>query len=51
MIRNNTVILNETIVGLYSDSELNEMLNQLADYYQVSQSEFIVTQNNPYSFM
>ena len=51
MIRNNTVILNETIVGLYSDSELNGMLKQLADYYQVSQSEFIVTQNNPYSFI
>lgn len=51
MIRNNTVILNDIIVGLYSDSELNEMLNQLADYYKVSKTEFIVTQNNPYSFI
>lgn len=51
MIRNNTVILNETIVGLYSDNELNDMLIQLADYYKVSKSEFIVTKANPYSFV
>lgn len=51
MIRNNTVLLNGNVVGLYTDRELNRVMDKLADYYQVDKNEFTVTKVNPYSFV
>ncbi|MEM4994834.1 hypothetical protein WKH56_19930 [Priestia sp. SB1] len=45
---NNTVILNGGIVGIYNDGELPIMVSRLADYYDVSTTDFIITQGNPY---
>ncbi|MEJ9233037.1 hypothetical protein LAV79_27300 [Peribacillus butanolivorans] len=47
MKRNNTVILNEVLVGLYYDKELDRMLNQLSDYYQVDKHDFTISRVNP----
>lgn len=44
----NTVILDGSIVGVYSNSKLNTMLDRLAEYYKVDKDEFVVTQGNPY---
>ncbi|MBT2618885.1 MULTISPECIES: hypothetical protein [unclassified Bacillus (in: firmicutes)] len=49
MKRNNTVVLNTVIVGLYNDKELDRMLNQLSNYYQVDKRDFIVSKVNPNS--
>lgn len=45
---NNTLILNGCIVGIYNDGELPIMVSRLADYYDVSTTDFIITQGNPY---
>ncbi|WP_425203745.1 hypothetical protein [Priestia megaterium] len=45
---NNTIILNGSIVGIYNDGELPIMVSRLADYYDVSTTDFIITQGNPY---
>ena len=45
---NNTLILNGCIVGIYDDGELPIMHSRLADYYNVSTTDFIITQGNPY---
>ncbi|CAK6481279.1 hypothetical protein IFT92_09460 [Peribacillus simplex] len=50
MERNNTVILNEVIVGLYSNKELDIMLNKLSNYYQVDIADFTVSKVNPNSY-
>lgn len=50
MERNNTVILNEVIVGLYSNKELDLMLNKLSNYYQVAIADFTVNKVNPNSY-
>ena len=50
MKRNNTVILNEVLVGLYYDKELDGMLNQLSDYYQVDKHDFTISRVNPNSY-
>ena len=51
MIKKNTVLLNEVIVGLSTDKELHSELDKLAKHYQVETSEFTVAKVNPYSFM
>lgn len=45
MIRNNAVLLNENVVGLYTDRELPGMLETLSDYYNVEIADFVVTKN------
>ncbi|MCM3674868.1 MULTISPECIES: hypothetical protein [Peribacillus] len=50
MERNNTVILNEVIVGLYSNKELDIMLNKLSNYYQVDIADFTVNKVNSNSY-
>lgn len=50
MIKKNTILLNEVIVGLSTDKDLHNEIHKLSEYYEAETSDFTVAKINPYSF-
>lgn len=50
-MRDNTVLLDGQIVGIYNDHELDNMLERLAEYYVVDKNDFVVTKVNPFGLV